>query len=146
MIIKNMLYHIMERSLRPSEKNYGIIELECLSIINAVEHYYVYLTSQPFKIITDHQAIKYIQHFKHQNPRLMRWSLKLQNLDFAVEYKPGSKNTAADCLSRRPYKPEQEEREQNSRGLEDIPDPREIIEITFDDSMIKQVYNLEENF
>jgi hypothetical protein len=37
----------------------------------------------------------------------MRWSLKLQNLDFTVEYKPGSKNTAADYLSRRPYKPEQ---------------------------------------
>jgi len=28
-----------------------------------------------------------------------------------------------------------------SKELEDIPDPREIIEITFDDSMIKQVYN-----
>ena len=121
------------RSLRPSEKNYGITELECLSVIDAVEHYYVYLTSQPFKIITDHQAIKYIQNFKHQNPRLMRWSLKLQNWDFTVEYKPGSKNTDADCLSRRPYKPEQEEGEHNPRGLEDIPDPREIIEITFDD-------------
>jgi hypothetical protein len=58
-----------------------------------------------------------------------------------VEHNPGSKNTAVDCLSRRPYKPEQEELEQNTRELEDIPDPREIIEITFDDSMIKQVYN-----
>ena len=55
----------------------------------------------------------------------MRWSLNLQNLDFTVEYKPGSKNTAADCLSRRPYKPEQEEGEHNPRGLEDILDPRE---------------------
>jgi hypothetical protein len=51
-----------------------------------------------------------------------------------------------DCLSRRQYKPEQEEGEQNQRGLGDTPDPREIIEITFDDSMINQVYNLEENF
>ena len=51
-----------------------------------------------------------------------------------------------DCLSRRQYKPEQEEGEQNPRGLGDTPDPREIIEITFDDSMINQVYNLEENF
>jgi hypothetical protein len=62
-----------------------------------------------------------------------------------VEHKPGSKNTAADYLSRRPYKPEQEEGEQNPRELEDIPDPREIIEITFGDSIIKQVDNLEEN-
>ena len=75
----------------------------------------------------------------------MRWSLKLQNLDFTVEHKPGSTNTAVDCLSRRPYKPEQEEGEQNPRELEDISDPREIIEITFDESMIKQVDNLEEN-
>ena len=63
-----------------------------------------------------------------------------------MEYKPWSKNTAVDCLSRRQYKPEQEEGEQNPRGLGDTPDPREIIEITFDDSMINQVYNLEENF
>ena len=62
-----------------------------------------------------------------------------------MEYKPGSKNTGADYLFRRPYKPEQEEGKQNPRWLEDIPDPREIIYITFDDSMIKQVYNLEEN-
>ena len=62
-----------------------------------------------------------------------------------MEHNPGSKNTAVDCLSRRPYKPEQEEGEQNPRELEDIPDPREIIEITFGDSMIKQVDNLEEN-
>jgi hypothetical protein len=33
----------------------------------------------------------------------------------------------------------------NPRELEDIPDHREIIEITFGDSMIKQVDNLEEN-
>ena len=60
------------RSLRPSEKDYGITELECLlSVIDAVEHYYAYLASQPFKIITDHQAIKYIHNFKHQNPRLL---------------------------------------------------------------------------
>ena len=57
----------------------------------------------------------------------MQWSLKLKNLDFTVEYKPGSKNTGADYLFRRPYKPEQEEGEQTPRGLEDIPDPREII-------------------
>ena len=41
--------------------------------------------------------------------------------------------------------PEQEELEQNPRELEDIPDHREINEITFGDSMIKQVDNLEEN-
>ena len=62
-----------------------------------------------------------------------------------MEHNSGSKNTAADCLSRRPYKPEQEEVEQNPRELEDIPDTREIIEMTFGDSMIKQVDNLEEN-
>jgi hypothetical protein len=33
-----------------------------------------------------------------------------------------------------------------SKGVRRHPDPREIIEITFDDSMINQVYNLEENF
>lgn len=130
------------RSLKASEKNYGITELECLSVIDAIDKYYVYLTHQPFTIVTDHFAIKYIQNFKHQNPRLLRWSLKLQNLDFTVEYKQGSKNTAADCLSRRQYPPQKEDTNDNQPL--DLSDPSEIIEISFDDQVFYEVQAVDE--
>jgi hypothetical protein len=64
-------------------------------------------SNQPFKIYTDHKAITYIKNIKSDNPRLIRWALKLQNLDFTVVYNEGPKNTAADCLSRCIYKPEE---------------------------------------
>jgi hypothetical protein len=57
--------------------------------------------------------------------------LKLQNLDFTVVYKEGPKNTAADCLSRRTYKPEEKSETDQPKYDEGIPDPREIIEISF---------------
>jgi enoyl reductase-like protein len=61
--------------------------------------------------------------------------LRLQDYDFEIIYKEGSKNTAADCLSRRSYPPtEQQVMEKDSMQVvnDDIPDPREIIEVTFE--------------
>jgi hypothetical protein len=52
-------------------------------------------------------------------------------LDFTVVYKEGPKNTAADCLSRRTYKPEEKSETDQPKYDEGIPDPREIIEISF---------------
>ena len=83
-------------------------------------------------------AITYIKNIKSDNPRLIRWALKLQNLDFTVVYKEGPKNTAADCLSRRTYKPEEKSETDQPKYDDEIPDPREIIEISFqyaDDDM-----------
>lgn len=126
------------RTLRTCEQNYTITELKFLSIIEAVRQYHVYLTNQPFKIYTDHKAITYIKNIKSDNPRLIRWAFKLQNLDFTVVYKEDPKNTAADCLSRRTYKPEEKSETDQPKYDDEIPDPREIIEISFqyaDDDM-----------
>lgn len=67
-----------------------------------------------FKFFTDHKAIVWLRNFKHTNNRLLRWALRLQEYDFEIIYKEGSKNTAADCLSRRSYPPtEQQVMEKN---------------------------------
>ncbi|XP_053335404.1 stimulated by retinoic acid gene 6 protein-like [Clarias gariepinus] len=47
--------------------------------------------SEPFIIWTDHQNLITIQNIKQLNPRQARWHLS---------YRPGSKNTKADALSR----------------------------------------------
>jgi len=49
---------------------------------------------------TDHSALKYLQSFADQNSRLMRWSLKLSELDFVVKHRAGSKIGHVDALSR----------------------------------------------
>lgn len=106
-----------------------------MSIIEGVTQFHVYLTNQHLKLFTDHKAIVWLRNFKHTNNRLLRWALRLQDYDFEIIYKEGSKNTAADCLSRRSYPPtEQQVMEKDSMQVvnDDIPDPWEIIEATFE--------------
>ena len=42
------------------EARYTTTEKECLAIINAVQHFSVYLLGRTFKIVTDHGVLKYI--------------------------------------------------------------------------------------
>jgi len=49
---------------------------------------------------TDHAALTYLQKFADHNRRLLRWSLKLSELDFVVENRAGSKTGHVDALTR----------------------------------------------
>ena len=49
---------------------------------------------------TDHAALKYMHNFAGNNSRLLRWSLRLSEFDFVVEYRPGTQIRHADALSR----------------------------------------------
>lgn len=123
------------RAVKSTEKHYPITELECFSIIVGVTQFHVYFTNQYLKNGTDQQAIVWLRNFKHTNNRLLRWSLRLQENDIEIIYKKGSQSYAADCLSRRSYPPtEQLLMEKDSMLVvnDDIPDPREIIEVTFE--------------
>lgn len=93
------------RSLRSNEKNWAIMEIEGLALIEGIRENYAYLQSQRFEVITDHLSLKYLQTLKHSQGRLFRWSLILQNLRFTVKHRPGRTNVNADILSRRNYGP-----------------------------------------
>ena len=88
------------RTLNKAERNYSTIEKECLAIIWAVCHFRVYLFGIDFIIQSDHKPLRYLSNMKDLNGRLTRWSLKLQEYNFIIEYRKGSKNGNADALSR----------------------------------------------
>uniref|UniRef100_A0A9J7YE42 Gypsy retrotransposon integrase-like protein 1 n=1 Tax=Cyprinus carpio carpio TaxID=630221 RepID=A0A9J7YE42_CYPCA len=56
--------------------------------------------THPFTVLTDHKNLEYLRTAKRLNPRQARWSLFFTRFDFSVTYRPGSKNTKADALSR----------------------------------------------
>ena len=84
------------------QKNYSVVEKETLGLVLALEHFYVYLGSTPFKIkvYTDHNPLTFLKTMKNKNQRLVRWSLALQEYNLEIQHIPGSENVVADALSR----------------------------------------------
>src|SRR6266536_5752604 len=88
------------RSLTPAEKNYHTTDLECLAIIWSVRHFHKYLINKPFKIFTDHSALKSLQKITEPIRRKVRWIMELQQYNFIIEHRSEKKNQNADALSR----------------------------------------------
>uniref|UniRef100_A0A8C7TRA2 Gypsy retrotransposon integrase-like protein 1 n=1 Tax=Oncorhynchus mykiss TaxID=8022 RepID=A0A8C7TRA2_ONCMY len=54
----------------------------------------------PFVVWTDHRNLEYIRSAKRLNARQARWALFFARFEFVISYRPGSKNTKPDALSR----------------------------------------------
>ncbi|CAG2197363.1 unnamed protein product [Mytilus edulis] len=106
------------RALTPTEKNYTVTEQEMLALVSAVAYFHVYLATNKFTIYTDHKALTWLQTIKHTNSRLIRWALKLQEYNFDVIHRMGSRNQHCDALSRRNYEKQTDQ-------------PKVLTEVTF---------------
>ncbi len=91
------------RKLTAAERNYDVGNKELLSMKAAIEEWRHWLegAAHPFQVITDHKNLEYIKSAKRLNPRQARWALFFTRFQFTVTYRPGSKNSKADALSRR---------------------------------------------
>jgi len=90
------------RTLNGAEKNYSATELECLAVVWGIRHFRGYLEGYEFTVITDHQALRWLQKLESPTGRLGRWMLELQQYSFDVKYRRGRLNRVADALSRLP--------------------------------------------
>lgn len=90
----------LSRKLNGPEKNYCVIERECLAIVWSVSKLQVYLYGKSFVLQTDHRPLLFLDQAKQTNARVMRWALALQSYKFRTESIKGSDNVGADYLSR----------------------------------------------
>ncbi|KAI2643813.1 Transposon Tf2-9 polyprotein [Labeo rohita] len=83
-------------------QRYGVGDRELLAIKWALEEWRHWLQggSDPFTVWTDHQNLTVIRQTKQLNPRQARWALFFEHFNFHLSYRPGSKNTKADAISR----------------------------------------------
>ena len=79
---------------------YSILDKELYAMVNAIKHFEFYLQGRKFKVFTDSKILYYLRTAKESNPKLMRWSLLLQDYDFDITHIPGTTNKIADILSR----------------------------------------------
>lgn len=77
-----------------------------LELQYGLEIFDYYLYARHFVLITDHEALTYLDQHQSRNTRLGRLAALLQNsYDFTVKYKKGRLHANADALSRQPAGP-----------------------------------------
>ena len=88
--------------LTPSERKYDIGNGELLAVKLALDEWRHWLegTRVPFLVCTDHRQLEYIRTAKRINSRQARWSLFFDRFNITLSYRPGSRNTKPDALSR----------------------------------------------
>ena len=89
------------RILSLSEKNYSVIQRECLAIIFALKQFRHYLLGRNFSLLIDHAPLQWLSSQKMEG-LLARWALAAQEYTFTIMYRNGSANKNADALSRKP--------------------------------------------
>lgn len=61
------------KSLTPDQKKFNTTEEECLAVLSGIEAYRPYLVPSKFTVVTDHNALVWLQTAKHTG-RLERWA------------------------------------------------------------------------
>ncbi|GFY33849.1 retrovirus-related Pol polyprotein from transposon 17.6 [Trichonephila clavipes] len=94
--------YYMSKKTNIAEEKYDSYELEVLAIINALKKFCVYLLGQHFKIVTDCSAFQKTMQKKELITRIARWALQLEEFDYEIEHRAGSRMKHVDALSRYP--------------------------------------------
>ncbi|CAH8583579.1 unnamed protein product [Schistosoma haematobium] len=94
------------RRLDKRETRYSTTRREMLALVKFSQHFRHYLLGRPFRVRTDHRALQWLRSFREPEGQVARWQERLQEFDFTCEYRPGSRHTNADSLSRIPYSPD----------------------------------------
>ncbi len=94
--------YYLSRSLTNAERDYTTTERECLAIVWAIRKLRCYIYGREFRVITDHQALKWLNGQRTPGSRTQRWILELQAHNFIIEHRPGAQHHDADALSRLP--------------------------------------------
>lgn len=110
------------RTLGNAERNYCVTRRELLAVVESVKHFHKYLYGKPFRIRTDHAALRWLLQFKNPEGQLARWIERLQSYDFVIDHRKGGLHGNADALSRRPCNIECKHciKAENKNGVVDV--------------------------
>jgi len=82
------------------QRNYNVTRKELLAVITFVRKFRQYLLGKPFLIRSDHAALQWLKRTAEPIGQQARWIEILEEFDYTIEHRPGSKHGNADALSR----------------------------------------------
>jgi RNase H-like domain found in reverse transcriptase len=78
----------------------SIPEKELYALIYSLDKFKLYLFGPQFTWITDAKCLTWLHTVKDSSPKLLRWCLQIQGIDFALQHKHGKDNIVPDAVSR----------------------------------------------
>ena len=94
------------RKLTAVERRWDVRERELFAVKFFISKWECYLITRHFVVLTDHKNLQYLN--TQVVGKVARWSLYLQQFDFAVMYIEGDNNYIADWLSRCELDPDED--------------------------------------
>ena len=90
------------RTLNKAERKYETTRKELLAVVNGLKQFRQYLLGRHFVVRTDHAALSWLRRTAEPMPQLARWLTFIEQFDYEVVHRPGTKHGNADGLSRKP--------------------------------------------
>ncbi|UYV84469.1 hypothetical protein LAZ67_X002302 [Cordylochernes scorpioides] len=90
--------HYMSKKTNEAQQKYSSYELEVLAVVEAVKKFRIYLLGIKFKILTDCSAFTMTLKKKDLTTRVARWALLLEEYDYTIEHRPGSRDPLIKAL------------------------------------------------
>ncbi|CAL9030351.1 unnamed protein product [Prunus brigantina] len=76
----------LSKALSPKHRSLSVYDKEMMAVVRAVEHWRPYLLGRKFKILTDHQTIRYFLEQRITTTTQEKWLLKLLGYNYEIEY------------------------------------------------------------
>ena len=88
------------RKLTSTQSAWSVIEREAYAVIESLKHFDHLVFGSQIVVFSDHNPLSYLTESIPPSPKLVRWSLALQQYHIIFRYARAANNLAADYLSR----------------------------------------------
>ena len=88
------------KKLNETQQRWSTIEKESYAAMWSLQKYRNWLFGADVVVYSDHNPVTYLTEASPKSANLMWRALAIQEFNVKFCYKPGNRNTAADCLCR----------------------------------------------
>lgn len=125
------VYYVSKKTTEVEAK-YHSTKLELMAVVWAIERLRNLLLGIKFVVVTDCQAIVFLNAGKTQNAQLTRWFDLLQEYDLEMKHRKGVEMSHVDALSRNPV-------EKSRDTLDEIHEKLEVLNLIDEDDYVTMI-------